>query len=421
MAEKDKVKLPSISELTSSSILSAPATTPHPLFQPTVTKSTDLVQGPRLMPMMDFKSRLATPLRLTTPSNYVLGGGSVPAISQSSAVSTAPPSAVPVATPVSTSASSASSATAAAAVASSQSAPSVVSNRPTSPLMPYYEQPGYRTPYNGYSSPSVPAINTAQQVGAYSYYQPVYYMPSGANHSPTTPVVGPQLPIPQPQMAVAPGQPVMGVPGGPVPTQAVVPVGSARFTVPEVIDKPANKCHRCGTTETPEWRRGPNGVRTLCNACGLFHAKLVKRKGAVIAAEEVLNNKVTKGKNGRRISIQKHLQNESIEKEVRRNRRQKEQQLVEAPTIPQQHLAHSAPPAPVPAPLQRHMHPTQIQYLAIPPQIPPQPLASHVQMRLTGPQAGQGMVISQPHGLPPPLSAPLYQYASSIPVPMVPH
>jgi hypothetical protein len=26
--------------------------------------------------------------------------------------------------------------------------------------------------------------------------------------------------------------------------------------------------------ETPEWRRGPLGPRTLCNACGLIYAKL---------------------------------------------------------------------------------------------------------------------------------------------------
>lgn len=82
------------------------------------------------------------------------------------------------------------------------------------------------------------------------------------------------------------------------------------YTIAEVVSKTANKCHRCGTTETPEWRRGPKGVRTLCNACGLFHAKLVKRKGAVAAAEEVLNNRVTKGKNGRRISSRKLLTND---------------------------------------------------------------------------------------------------------------
>ncbi|ENH65566.1 GATA zinc finger domain-containing protein 15 [Fusarium oxysporum f. sp. cubense race 1] len=34
------------------------------------------------------------------------------------------------------------------------------------------------------------------------------------------------------------------------------------------------RCQNCGRTQTPEWRRGPNGMRTLCNACGLHYAKL---------------------------------------------------------------------------------------------------------------------------------------------------
>ena len=29
------------------------------------------------------------------------------------------------------------------------------------------------------------------------------------------------------------------------------------------------KCQSCGVTETPQWRRGPSGKRTLCNACGV--------------------------------------------------------------------------------------------------------------------------------------------------------
>ncbi|KAG9014863.1 hypothetical protein FRB94_009021 [Tulasnella sp. JGI-2019a] len=40
---------------------------------------------------------------------------------------------------------------------------------------------------------------------------------------------------------------------------------------------PPGKCHSCFSTETPEWRRGPDGARTLCNACGLHFAKLAKR------------------------------------------------------------------------------------------------------------------------------------------------
>jgi len=36
------------------------------------------------------------------------------------------------------------------------------------------------------------------------------------------------------------------------------------------------QCRMCGTTESPEWRRGPNGVKNLCNACGLKAKKMVK-------------------------------------------------------------------------------------------------------------------------------------------------
>ncbi|KAL0087772.1 GATA zinc finger-domain-containing protein [Phycomyces blakesleeanus] len=40
------------------------------------------------------------------------------------------------------------------------------------------------------------------------------------------------------------------------------------------------RCHSCNTTNTPEWRRGPDGARTLCNACGLHYSKLL-RKGSL--------------------------------------------------------------------------------------------------------------------------------------------
>ncbi|KAG2208528.1 hypothetical protein INT47_010224 [Mucor saturninus] len=38
------------------------------------------------------------------------------------------------------------------------------------------------------------------------------------------------------------------------------------------------KCHSCNISETPEWRRGPDGARTLCNACGLHYAKLARKQ-----------------------------------------------------------------------------------------------------------------------------------------------
>ncbi|EZG12077.1 hypothetical protein H107_08453 [Trichophyton rubrum CBS 202.88] len=42
---------------------------------------------------------------------------------------------------------------------------------------------------------------------------------------------------------------------------------------------PPGRCHSCNRAETPEWRRGPDGARTLCNACGLHYAKLTRKQG----------------------------------------------------------------------------------------------------------------------------------------------
>lgn len=44
------------------------------------------------------------------------------------------------------------------------------------------------------------------------------------------------------------------------------------------------KCLHCAATDTPEWRKGPVGPTTLCNACGLFFKKLVKRFGIETAS-----------------------------------------------------------------------------------------------------------------------------------------
>ncbi|KAI8987046.1 hypothetical protein BDB01DRAFT_784386 [Pilobolus umbonatus] len=38
-------------------------------------------------------------------------------------------------------------------------------------------------------------------------------------------------------------------------------------------------CSDCGRTDAPEWRRGPKGPKTLCNACGLRWAKTNKTQG----------------------------------------------------------------------------------------------------------------------------------------------
>jgi len=41
---------------------------------------------------------------------------------------------------------------------------------------------------------------------------------------------------------------------------------------------PSLHCQQCGTKNTPEWRKGPNGRNTLCNACGIKYSKEKRQK-----------------------------------------------------------------------------------------------------------------------------------------------
>ncbi|KAJ1332432.1 hypothetical protein BSLG_008734 [Batrachochytrium salamandrivorans] len=43
------------------------------------------------------------------------------------------------------------------------------------------------------------------------------------------------------------------------------------------------KCEACETTDSPEWRRGPHGRKTLCNACGLRYARVISKRKEIRA------------------------------------------------------------------------------------------------------------------------------------------
>jgi len=53
-------------------------------------------------------------------------------------------------------------------------------------------------------------------------------------------------------------------------------------------------CTDCGTLDSPEWRKGPSGPKTLCNACGLRWAKKEKKKpGPLLPPSLSINNSTT--------------------------------------------------------------------------------------------------------------------------------
>lgn len=52
--------------------------------------------------------------------------------------------------------------------------------------------------------------------------------------------------------------------------------GMARKKVRKTFGAEQHVCVTCGRTDSPEWRKGPLGPKTLCNACGLRWAKRVK-------------------------------------------------------------------------------------------------------------------------------------------------
>lgn len=53
-------------------------------------------------------------------------------------------------------------------------------------------------------------------------------------------------------------------------------------------------CSHCGSRDTPEWRKGIDGSRTLCNACGLFFSKLTKKYSPLEAAR-IMKERKEKG------------------------------------------------------------------------------------------------------------------------------
>ncbi|XP_040385455.1 GATA-type transcription factor sreA-like [Oryza brachyantha] len=55
----------------------------------------------------------------------------------------------------------------------------------------------------------------------------------------------------------------------PSPSPSPAPAAKAKAKKPKQKKKKKRSCVHCGSTETPQWREGPTGRGTLCNACGV--------------------------------------------------------------------------------------------------------------------------------------------------------
>ncbi|KAK3700025.1 glutamate--cysteine ligase [Vermiconidia calcicola] len=53
---------------------------------------------------------------------------------------------------------------------------------------------------------------------------------------------------------------------------------------------PPRRCPNCHRTDSPEWRRGPDGARKICNACGLQYVKFTRKQTTTSETAEAGNS-----------------------------------------------------------------------------------------------------------------------------------
>lgn len=60
--------------------------------------------------------------------------------------------------------------------------------------------------------------------------------------------------------------------------------------------KPHAPCSHCGATETPLWRKGPEGNNSLCNSCGVYYMRKRTLEGKVINKNAIHRKRLKKPK-----------------------------------------------------------------------------------------------------------------------------
>ncbi|KAG0044856.1 hypothetical protein BGZ83_009885 [Gryganskiella cystojenkinii] len=100
------------------------------------------------------------------------------------------------------------------------------------------------------------------------------------------------------------------------------------------IPQEEKSCESCGTTNSPEWRRGQSGKKDLCNACGLRYSRSVARQNRQAQKQlEGKNNPKVKGPKAPKAPKSGTKKAVDTEANQDKNHQQQQQQLLQQPHL----------------------------------------------------------------------------------------
>jgi hypothetical protein len=111
-------------------------------------------------------------------------------------------------------------------------------------------------------------ITNSELVSPQFYYQNVPYGPGGQYY----------MDYQTPTMDFSPGYSVATKKSPTVGNKSATTRRKSKHSSDGVDGVPSYVCSECGAVESPEWRKGPQGPKTLCNACGLRWAKKTRKE-----------------------------------------------------------------------------------------------------------------------------------------------
>ena len=133
------------------------------------------------------------------------------------------------------------------------------------PVAPQQQQPSF-VPRQGSNTSATPVANAAKPAKAQPGKAGASRVPSQPSTSPKRGGAGSSAGVSKPS-----------IPRNRSKVQALHADASRSLALKAAAAAGMPCCRNCGTTNTPLWRGGPEGPKTLCNACGVRYMKTNKK------------------------------------------------------------------------------------------------------------------------------------------------